>query len=251
MIYVIGLVLGPLIIGADPRKLTAGALSILKNTEVIAVNQDALAVPVRLVHSHSADPAQARHVHSRYVPLPAHRTSAGAVDGAGAGAGCVGYFVSGAGTDGVNGCYTASGQTWALDATHQLYSFKGDWHIGSVGHSVSYTTLSTAPIPPESVGGCGTVWSAEQGSAPCPAVKRSGLPPPPPPPPPAPPTPGMPAGPGTKLKMATCTAVQGQNPQAFRITAMPAGICADPPPPPPDSCFRDPGASLCWVFSAT
>ena len=187
---------------------------------MIAINQDALATPVRLVHTQSA---------SNHAPLLAHRAK---VDGAAAG--CVGYAVSGAGTDGVDGCYTEShtettrGQMWVLDATHQLYSFQGKWHLGNNGHSVSYTTLSTAPIPPESAGGCGRVWLAGQGSAPCPAVKRSGLPPAPPAPPPPPPTPGL-AGPGTKLKMATCAAVQGQNEQAFRMTAMPADMCAGGP----------------------
>ena len=41
----------PLVIGADPRKLSSEALAILLNAEVLAVNQDPLAAPVRQIGS--------------------------------------------------------------------------------------------------------------------------------------------------------------------------------------------------------
>lgn len=65
----------PLVIGADPRSLSEEALAILSNREVIAVNQDSLAIPARM------------------LPPPPARVSSG-----GASAECVGYLVSGAGT---------------------------------------------------------------------------------------------------------------------------------------------------------
>jgi hypothetical protein len=88
---------------------------------------------------------------------------------------CVGYLVTGAGSAGANGCYkqkhggsaqpAAAAPIWVLDATHQLYSWHGQWHIGDNGKSVSYASLSAA-TPPESSGGCGAVWKAVQGREP-------------------------------------------------------------------------------------
>ena len=49
----------PLVIGADPRSLSEDALRILKNSEVLGVNQDTQATPVRLVSTSPALPGAA------------------------------------------------------------------------------------------------------------------------------------------------------------------------------------------------
>ena len=49
----------PLLLGNDPRRMSAGTLSILGNTEVIAVNQDAAVAPALLVSRAAAPPAAA------------------------------------------------------------------------------------------------------------------------------------------------------------------------------------------------
>eukprot|EP01051_Picozoa_sp_SAG22_P005738 SAG22_NODE_351_length_11841_cov_945.797990_1_plen_147_part_10 len=122
---------------------------------------------------------------------PAARSSL--APGAGSG-GCKGYLVSGAGDAAFDGCYPQqkskySGRAlFAKDAAHQLYTYQGGpWRLGDPGSNVSYAAITETPWPPQSAGGCGTGWELGGhgiGRAPCPAVKRSGLPPPPPLPPP-------------------------------------------------------------------
>lgn len=125
---------------------------------------------------------------------------------------CVGYLVSGAGNSDVDGCYTPRKPStcscshegcFALDDTHQLYAWAGTWHLGDCNHhgATWYFETHKAGQPPESAIGCGA-WTNTHlnhtlAAAPCPAVRRSNLPPPPSPapqpiaPPPAPPSPPM------------------------------------------------------------
>ena len=122
---------------------------------------------------------------------------------------CTGYIVSGAGAPELNGCYVQSEHTYdgreifAKDDEHKLYCWRGIWKLGSPGHNFSYFAITPTPWPPESITPkCGTGWEvATGGVVPCPAVKRSNLPPPPPVPPP-PPTPApapMPPTPPMRL----------------------------------------------------
>ena len=66
-------------------------------------------------------------------------------------AACVGYIVSGAGSAGVNGCYTrdTTAEHYVLGKTgHSLYRQEGVWHIGQSGKSVSYGSAHNASAPP-------------------------------------------------------------------------------------------------------
>ena len=110
-----------------------------------------------------------------------------AVDTAGGGAGCIGYLVSGAGSADANGCYAGNNSVFSKDTTHAIYAHKGRWHLGHQGVSVEYATIGKSSSPPDSSGGCGAVWKAVSGVAPCPSIKHVGLPPSPPPGPPPPP----------------------------------------------------------------
>ena len=153
----------PLVIGSDPRQLSQDALKILKNAEVLATNQDPLATPVRLVSS-------------AYSVAPMAATTDGWSEPSQVSAvGCAGYLVTGAGSADVNGCYREHKQQqakdsqkphWILDSAHQLYSWNGLWHLGDAGISVSYTTVATSPVPPESSGGCGKIWKSVKGQIP-------------------------------------------------------------------------------------
>ena len=198
----------PLIIGADPRALSNATLAILISPEVLAVNQDALAKPVRLV---SPVPAAAAH-HRPAEAEAAHGKATAAVPGT---APCdAGYLVSGAGTPGVDGCYLGQqGNAYRLDGNHSLYAWQGFWHLAHVEKTVFYTSAAQSAAPPESAGGCGAAWKTVGAArAPCPAVKRgSGLPPAPAPrphprpsPSPAPTPHGDRVAAGIKLKMAAC-----------------------------------------------
>jgi beta-glucanase (GH16 family) len=118
---------------------------------------------------------------------------------------CVGYLVAGAGTAGVNGCYIEKSgskpRMFVLDSGHMLYSWKKVWRLGESGSVVTYETVKSSALPPESNGGCGDRWVQATGADPCPAIVRSNLPPisptppplpsPQPTPAPVPPTPGM------------------------------------------------------------
>eukprot|EP01050_Picozoa_sp_SAG11_P011483 SAG11_NODE_1217_length_5498_cov_3.519444_4_plen_471_part_00 len=198
-------------IGADPRTLGAEALAILKNEEVLAVSQDALATPVRLISpAPSASPG-------RSSDRPAVATRDGSA--------CVGYVVTGAGSVGANGCYaregahTGANARYRMDATHELYSWHTPsgavWHITAKRKSVLYASVSPTSAPPESDGGCGNVWTKEKGAVPCPAIKRSGLPPAPPSPPAE--------GTGVKLKMEACDNAADR--QRFVTAPAPGGSC--------------------------
>ena len=116
---------------------------------------------------------------------------------------CAGYLVSGAGSSAVDGCYRQRGDgtppLFVLDDNHTLYIWDGAWRLGVSGTAVFYVATAPTAWPPETSGGCGTTWvqsgSPSEGDDPCPAIRRTGLPPappvPPPPVPPAPPAPPM------------------------------------------------------------
>ena len=118
---------------------------------------------------------------------------------------CTGYLVQGAGDTAVNGCYKPVGEcalvcsgrrvcgqrpAFALDGTHQLYSWDNVWKLGLCGKSVSYAATHQSLWPPAGGTGCGEFWEAvpnkahPKGSPPCPSVARSNMGPVPPPPPP-------------------------------------------------------------------
>ena len=112
---------------------------------------------------------------------------------------CTGYTVGGAGSEDVDGCYRPAGGQFVLDDTHALYAWDGVWRLGDSGSKVYYEAGRPSKFPPESSGGCGD-WFVQDGSDPCPAVKRSNLPPVPPTPPPTiPPSPRPPPTPAMKL----------------------------------------------------
>ena len=113
---------------------------------------------------------------------------------------CTGYLVQGAGDAAVNGCYKPVGELcgqgrpgFALDRTHQLYSWDNVWKLGLCGKSVNYAATHQSLWPPAGGTGCGEFWEAvpnkahPKGSPPCPSVARSNMGPVPPPPPPPPP----------------------------------------------------------------
>jgi beta-glucanase (GH16 family) len=116
----------------------------------------------------------------------------------------LGYLVSGAGDATFNGCYTLEKakcfgrDCFAKDKNHNMYTYAGEpWHLGGNG-TFSYAAINPTAWPPESTGGCGTVWAVgEVKRPPCPAIKRSNLGPLPPPPPPLPPPPPPPPAPPT------------------------------------------------------
>ena len=214
----------PLVIGADPRHLSKATMDILTAPEVLAVSQDPLATSVRLVSAGWSREARRKQLRAGAAVPAAQR-----------GAACVGYIVSGAGSADADGCYVLAGKqkdVWTKDATHTIYSWEGLWHLGHTGVSVLYTTDGKAASPPESQGGCGSIWKAVKGDAPCPAIKRSGLPPAPPPAPPAPPAPtptpqGDMAAAGIKLKMSACDV--NDPTQHFECFNATAGSCGATP----------------------
>lgn len=133
---------------------------------------------------------------------------------------CTGYLVQGAGDTAVNGCYKPVGECalvcsgrrvcgqrpgFALDRTHQLYSWDNVWKLGLCGKSVSYAATHQSLWPPAGGTGCGESWEAvankahPKGSPPCPSVARSNMGPVPPPPPPPPPPPAAPPPPPMQL----------------------------------------------------
>jgi hypothetical protein len=119
---------------------------------------------------------------------------------------CSGYFVSGAGSPAVNGCYRQrTDGHFVLDGGHEMYSWQGTWRLGLRGANVSYVAARPSAWPPITTGGCGADgWiqsgAEAQGADPCPAVKRMLPPAPPvPPPPPVPPLPPVPPPPPMRL----------------------------------------------------
>ena len=88
---------------------------------------------------------------------------------------CTGYLVQGAGDTAVNGCYKPVGECalvcsgwrvcgqrpgFALDSTHQLYSWDKVWKLGLCGKSVSYAATHQSLWPPAGGTGCGESWEA-------------------------------------------------------------------------------------------